>query len=207
MIDHLRGELVRKEGDAIVLRVAGIGFRLETPAGAYAGETVGELLEIPTTLLFRQESLALYGFSSPTEREFFGLLTSISGIGPKSALGILGHSTPAQLADAIIREDISALVQVKGIGKKGARRIIVELAEKIRALKPASGSSSAGQSTDMGLFGAAAQAEALEVLISLGCSREEAQAALEAVADRVVLEEEDAADLLVMHALKALGGR
>jgi Holliday junction DNA helicase RuvA len=206
MIDHLRGDLVRKDGEAIVVRTGGIGFRLDVPAGAYAEVPLGESVEIPTALIFRQDGFALFGFSNATEREFFGLLTGITGIGPKSALGILGHSTPAQLADAIIREDISALVQVKGIGKKGAKRIIVELAEKIRALKPGSaGRESTAE--DLGLFGSAARAEALDVLLSLGCSREEAEQAIEAVADRVVIEEDDAADMLVMHALKALGGR
>jgi Holliday junction DNA helicase RuvA len=205
MIDHIRGELVRNEGNAIVVRVAGIGFRLETPLSAYLEKSVGDLVEVPTTLVVREDSMSLYGFTNATEREFFALLTSISGIGPKSALGILSHSTPAQLADAIIREDISALVKVKGIGKKGAQRIIVELAEKIRALKPAGVSREAD--TEMGLFGAAARAEALEVLLSLGCERDEAEQALEAVSDRVVVDDDDAADLLVMHALKALGGR
>lgn len=202
MIDHIQGELVRREGGAIFVRAGGVGFRLETPAGAYLEVPLGQALEVPTTLLFRQEGFSLYGFSNATEREFFSLLTSITGIGPKSALGILSHTTPAQLADAIIREDISALVKVKGIGKKGAQRIIVELAEKIRALRPTE--ASPGQT---GLFGSAAQAEALEVLLSLGCGREEAEAALESVMDRVVAEDEEASDLLVMHALKALGGR
>lgn len=205
MIDHVRGELVRSEGGTVIVRVSGVGFRLETPQGAYHGRQPGELLEIPTTLVVREDSMTLFGFANTTEREFFGLLTGISGIGPKSALGILSHSNPAQLADAIIREDISALIKVKGLGKKTAQRIIVELAEKIRALRP--GSALRDADTELGLFGSAAQAEALEVLVSLGCSREEAEGALEAVADRVVIEEDDAADLLVMHALKVLGGR
>lgn len=205
MIDHLRGDLIRKDEESIVVRTGGLGFRVEVPTGAFAQVPLGEPIEVPTVLQFRQDGLALFGFSNATEREFFGLLTGITGIGPKSALGILSHSTPAELADYIIGEDISALVKVKGIGKKGARRIIVELAEKIRALKPASGA--AGAEGDLGLFDAAAQAEALEVLLSLGCSREEAEGALEMVADRVALDDDDAADLLVMHALKALGGR
>jgi Holliday junction DNA helicase RuvA len=204
VIDHLQGELVRQDGaGVIVVRVGGLGFRVEVPAGAYAEVPLGEAVEVPTTLVFRQEGgFGLYGFSNATEREFFALLTSITGIGPKSALGILSHSNPAQLAEAIIREDISALVKVKGIGKKGAQRIIVELAEKIKALRPA-----ATSVNQPNLFGSAARTEALEVLISLGCSREEAEGAVEMVADRVTIEEEDAADLLVMHALRALGGR
>lgn len=206
MIDHVRGDLIRKDGEAIVVRTGGVGFRLEVPAGAYLGVPLGELVEVPTSLVVRQDGMSLYGFTNATEREFFGLLTGISGIGPKSALGILGHAAPAQLADFILREDISSLVKVKGIGKKGAQRIIIELKEKLKALKPA-GASGGEAGSDLGLFGSAAQAEALEVLVSLGCSRTEAEDALSAIADRVVLDEEDAADLLVMHALKALGGR
>ncbi len=208
MIDHIRGDLIRKDGEAIVVRTGGVGFRLEVPAGAYLGVALGEPVEVPTSLIVRQDGMSLYGFNNATEREFFGLLTGISGIGPKSALGILGHAAPALLADYILREDISALVKVKGIGKKGAQRIIIELKEKLKALKTTvAGSGDASAGSDLGLFGSAAQAEALEVLVSLGCSREEAEAALSAVADRVVMDEDDAADLLVMHALKALGGR
>lgn len=207
MIDHLSGDLIRKEAEAIVVRVAGIGFRLEVPAGSYAEIALGDSIEVPTLLLFRQDGFALFGFSTATEREFFGLLTSISGIGPKSALGILANSTPAELADAIMREDISALIKVKGIGKKGAQRILVELPEKIRALRPGTAAGTRPSAGQAGLFGESAKNEALEVLLSLGCSRQEAEDAVDAVADQVDLEDEEAADILVMQALKALGGR
>ncbi len=206
MIDHVRGDLVRREEEAIVVRSQGVGFRLEVPTGAYAAVPVGEQVEVPTTLVLRQDGVTLYGFSNPTEREFFSLLTSITGIGPKSALGILGNSSPAELADAIMNEDVSALVGVKGIGKKSAQRILIELPEKIRALRPGAAVKPGKKSAQSGLFGEAAKSEALEVLISLGCTKAEAEEALDAVADRLQPGEDDA-DLLVMHALKALGGR
>lgn len=206
MIDHVRGDLVRREQEAIVVRCNGIGFRLEIPTGAYAEVPEGEQVEVPTTLILRQDGVSLYGFSTATEREFFALLTSITGIGPKSALGILGNSSPSELAEAIMNEDVSALVGVKGIGKKSAQRILVELPEKIRALRPGAAIKPGKKSNQAGLFGEAAKNEALEVLLSLGCTRSEAEAALDAVADRLQPGEEDA-DLLVMHALKALGGR
>lgn len=204
MIDHLCGELVRREAEKIILRANGVGFELDVPTGSYSDVLLGDFLEVPTKLVFRQDGFALFGFANATEREFFTLLTGITGIGPKSALGILGSSTPSQLADAIISEDISALVQVKGIGKKGAKRIIVELAEKIRALKP---QGSGVKAEDESLFSSVALQDAMEVLLSLGCAEQEAQTALEAVRDRVDLDEEDAADHLVMFALKALGGK
>lgn len=206
MIDHIRGDLVRRDAEAIVVRAQGVGFRLETPTGAYSKVALGDSVEVPTTLILRQDGVSLYGFQSATEREFFALLTSITGIGPKSALGILGNSSPSELAEAIMNEDVSALVGVKGIGKKSAQRILIELPEKIRALRPGGAATSGKKSSQAGLFGEAAKNEALEVLLSLGCTRDEAEEALEAVADRIQPGEEDA-DLLVMHALKALGGR
>lgn len=205
MIDHIQGELVRREDEAIVVRCNGIGFRLETPAGAYAEVPEGEQVEVPTTLALRQDGVSLYGFQSATEREFFSLLTSITGIGPKSALGILGNSSPSELAEAIMNEDVSALVGVKGIGKKSAQRILLELPEKIKALRPASTTSSGKRSSQAGLFGELAKNEALEVLLSLGCTRSEAETALDTVCQTLEPGEDDA-DLLVMRALKALGG-
>lgn len=201
MIDHLCGDLIRKEAAYVVVRAGGVGFRVEVPSGAYAGVGVGEVVTIPTWLSLRQDGVSLFGFTSATEREFFSLLTTISGIGPKSALGILSHATPAQLAEAILREDVSMLTQVKGIGKKGARRIIVELAEKIKALKP----ETVRPAGDEGLFDAAALDEAREVLLSLGCSEDEADSALDQVKESVELEQEDAAERLVMEALKVMG--
>ncbi len=201
MIDHLCGDLIRKEADYVVVRAGGVGFRVEVPSGAYAGVGVGEVVTIPTSLSLRQDGVNLYGFANQTEREFFSMLTTISGIGPKSALGILSHATPAQLAEAILREDVSMLTKVKGIGKKGAKRIIVELAEKIKALKPESVKKAPAET----LLGGAALEEAREVLLSLGCSEEEADTAVEQVKSSVDLDRDDAAERLVMEALKVMG--
>ena len=202
MIEHLCGVLIRREENSIVLRVGGIGFQLEVPTGSFHACQVGEDITVLTTLVFKQDAVALYGFQSGTERKFFILLTGISGIGPKSALGILSHASPAKLADAIVSEDISTLTKVKGIGKKGAKRIILELGEKIKALKP-----EAGKAHQMQLSAStAAIEEARDVLLSLGCTEEEAQSAIEAVSDQMDLEADDASERLVMEALQALGG-
>ena len=201
MIEHLCGDLIRREEESVVVRVGGIGFQMEVPTGSFLGFQVGDAVTILTTLVYKQDSIALYGFQTATERQFFNLLTGISGIGPKSALRILSHASPAQLADAIVREDVTMLTKVKGIGKKGARRIILELGEKIKALKP-----EAGKAKQMQLS-ASTQAveEARDVLLSLGCTEEEAQSAIESVADGLDLEAEDASERLVMEALQALG--
>jgi Holliday junction DNA helicase RuvA len=201
MIEHLCGDLVKKEPESVVVRVAGIGFRAEIPTGSFASAQVGESVTVLTALVFRQDGFSLFGFQSATERQFFHLLTGITGIGPKSALGILSHSSPGQLADAILREDISTLTKVKGIGKKGARRIILELNEKIKALKPGSSGDDQLELSPM----SAALEEAREVLLSLGCTEEEAAAAVEAAQEKVDLKAEGASERLVMEALQALG--
>jgi holliday junction DNA helicase RuvA len=202
MIEHLCGVLNRREENFVVVRVGGIGFQLEVPTGSFQTCQVGDDITVLTTLVFKQDAMSLYGFQSATERQFFNLLTGINGIGPKSALGILSHARPAALADAIVREDISTLTKVKGIGKKGAKRIILELGEKIKALKP-----DAGKAKQMELSATnAALEEARDVLLSLGCTEQEAQNAIEAVQDQLDLEADDASERLVMEALQALGG-
>jgi holliday junction DNA helicase RuvA len=200
MIEHLCGDLVRREPESIVVRVGGIGFQVEIPTGSFAGHPVGEPVTVLTSLIFRQDAVSLYGFQTATERQFFSLLTGITGIGPKSALGILSHASPGQLADAILREDISTLTKVKGIGKKGARRIILELNEKIKGLKPDSGSTAQLELS----VGSAAIEEARDVLLSLGCTDEEAAHAIEMAQKKVDLHDETASERLVMEALQAL---
>lgn len=199
VIDHLQGELITKEPSSLVIRVAGIGFRIEVPEGSYSSHRLGTSIEIPTTLIFRDQVPSLYGFTHSTEREFFHLLTGITGIGPKSALSILGQTSPSVLADAILREDISALVKVKGIGKKGAKRIIVELGEKIRALKPC------GDYGALKISDGPEEVEAIDILVSLGCRRDEAEKALKLARDSHELGANESADVLVMYALKELG--
>ena len=194
MIEHLCGELIRTEPHAVVVRVGGIGFQVEVPTGAFQACRAGESITVLTSLIFRQDAVSLYGFQTATERQFFTLLTGISGIGPKSALGILSHASPGQLAEAILREDISTLTKVKGIGKKGARRIILELNEKIKALKPEGVSS---HQLELPASSAAIE-EARDVLLSLGCTEEEAQAAIDIAQARVDLDEEGASERLVM---------
>lgn len=202
MIEHLCGDLIRKDENSIVLRVGGIGFQLEVPGGSFQSVDLGENITVVTTLVLRQDGVNLFGFPSATERQFFNMLTGITGIGPKSALGILSHASPGKLADAILREDISTLTKVKGIGKKGARRIILELNEKIKALKPTASSDQLELSPST-----AALEEAKEVLLSLGCTEEEADLAIVSAQHDIDLEAEGASEQLVMQALQALSGK
>ncbi|HLP22874.1 MAG TPA: Holliday junction branch migration protein RuvA [Microbacteriaceae bacterium] len=138
MIVSLTGLVRRAVGTSAVIDVAGVGYLVNvTPAHALA-LTIGEETTIHTVQVVREDSLTLFGFASTEEQDVFELLISVTGVGPKSALGILSALSPAEVAAAVAAEDDSAFRRVSGIGPKTAKLIAVSLAGKLVAL-PASG--------------------------------------------------------------------
>lgn len=130
MIEQLKGTVVYKNTDSVVLEVNGVGYKIfVTP------DTITKLVEEPTSLwthlAVRENALDLYGFVERDDLKFFELLLGISGIGPKSALGVLAVADTNTLQNAISTGDISYLTKVSGIGKKSAERIVIELRDKI----------------------------------------------------------------------------
>jgi Holliday junction DNA helicase RuvA len=196
LIAHLRGLIDSIGESSIVVDVGGVGFAVRVPASLCHQMEVGTTRLIPTELIVREDELSLYGFGSGYERELFRLLTTITGVGPKLALKVLGAVGPAELAHAISEEDVSFLVKIPGVGPKMARRIVVELSEKISALVQQLSSPSGKQS----LF-----RETESVLCSLGCSQEEARAALEQCVLQSGEDQEWTVDRLVIEAMKHLG--
>ena len=180
----------------LVIDVGGVGFTLKVPVSLSAACEPGQTRLVPTELILRQDDISLYGFNNGFERELFRLLTSISGVGPKLALKVLGAAGPADLAVAISEEDITFLVKIPGVGSKTAKRIVVELSEKIAQFVE--------QATREGATSVHREAEA--VLCSLGCTPEEARRAL----DQCILssgeDQEWTVDRLVIQAMKHLGG-
>jgi len=196
LIAQLRGTVDQVSPDSLVLNVGGVGFLVRVPSSLAGACEVGDERLVPTELIVRQDEMSLYGFSHGFERELFRLLTSITGVGPKLALRILGGCSPPDLAQAIGEEDVSFLVRIPGVGAKTAKRIVVELSEKIHKLVDAT-------RTQAGTSGAFREAE--EVLCGLGCTPDEARAALE----NCMLnsgESEWSVDALVIEAMKHLGG-
>ena len=195
MIAHLRGTVDSLTPEGLVLDVGGVGFWLRAPGSLLGQCEVGQQRLIPTEMIVRQDEMSLYGFCHGFERELFRLLTSITGVGPKLAIRILGAVSPADLASAISEEDTSFLVRIPGVGPKTAKRIAVELSEKIAGLVEASQSQ----------VGSSVFREAEGVLCSLGCSPEEARSAL----DNCMLASGEArewtVDQLVIEAMKHLG--
>lgn len=132
MYSYISGILTEKEGNILVVEQSGIGY--EIMASETTMETIGEVgdkVKVFTYLHVREDEMLLYGFSSKKEKQMFLNLTSISGIGPKMAIGILSNIKLGDLALAIISNDASLLYKVKGIGKKTADRIVLELNEKL----------------------------------------------------------------------------
>jgi Holliday junction DNA helicase RuvA len=139
MISSLRGRVVARMLDGVVLDVNGVGYRVQTTLRALRKAASGEEVTLDTYLHVREDALQLYGFAEPVERELFEHFLSVSGVGPKVALAILSGSTPADLRRAIALEDTTRFIAIPGIGKKTAERVVLELKEKIGPVDVLSG--------------------------------------------------------------------
>jgi holliday junction DNA helicase RuvA len=129
MIARLRGTLVTRTPEGLVLDVGGVGYLVQaTPRAAASVDTE---VTVETYLHVREDALQLYGFADQAERELFVQLLGVNGVGPKVALAIVSGSTPAELRRAIATEDAARFQAIPGIGKKTAERIVLELREKI----------------------------------------------------------------------------
>lgn len=118
----------------VVVGVGGIGMRVEVPSGRVSQAPVGEEVSLQTSLVVREDSLTLFGFATQSELEVFGHLIAVSGVGPRSALGVLSALSPAEIARAVAAEDEKPFRKVSGIGPKTAKLIVVSLAGKLPAL-------------------------------------------------------------------------
>jgi len=165
MIASLRGRVLARRLDGVVLDVGGVGYLLHTTQRALRKAQGGQEVALDTYLHVREDALQLYGFSEPAERELFELLLSVSGVGPKVALAILSGSTPKDLRRAIALGDETRFVAIPGIGKKTAQRIVLELKEKLGPV-------------DVGGEAPAEDLVARDALVELGYSVPEAERAL-----------------------------
>ncbi len=165
MIARLRGTVVSRAPEAVVLDVGGVGYLVQATQRALAKARSGNEVALDTYLHVREDALQLYGFAEPAERELFELLLSVSGVGPKVALAILSNSTPGDLRRAIALEDETRFVAIPGIGKKTAQRIVLELKEKLGAV-------------DIAGEAPAQELVARDALVELGYSVPEAERAL-----------------------------
>ena len=132
MISYLEGRLVEKAPTSAVIDVGGVGYSVEIPVSTY--ETLGELgssTKLLTHLSVKDDRMVLFGFHSVVERHLFTLLISVSGIGGRTAMSILSGATPEELRSAISAGDQRFISSIRGVGKKTAERLIVELKDKV----------------------------------------------------------------------------
>ena len=127
MIASLRGSVLSRTGAEVVLEVGGIGYLVAVPDRLAAGLVVGESLLVHTAMVVRDDHVALFGFDSPEELQIFDLLRGVSGVGPKSAMAILGHLSIDEISDAVVSENDGAFRMVSGIGPKTAKLIVLSL--------------------------------------------------------------------------------
>jgi Holliday junction DNA helicase RuvA len=140
MISALRGSVLTVAGGTAVIDVGGVGFSVAVTPRHALTMRVGAETTVLTTLIVREDSLSLFGFPDQDSLDIFSLLVGVTGVGPKSALGVLAELTPGEVALAVAREDDAAFRKVTGIGPKTAKLIVVSMAGKIAARPLDSGS-------------------------------------------------------------------
>ena len=170
MIASVEGRVGAVAFDSLVIEVGGIGYRVFASPAILSTAAPGSTLKLHTFHLVREDQQALYGFRSAEELGFFTLLLTVTGVGPKVALAIVGSRPTADLQLAIMAQDQAVLVSIPGIGKKLAERIIFELKEKVSAAGIAA---SVGAAAGIG----AAESEVVAALQALGYSLAEAREA------------------------------
>ena len=173
MIAHLRGRILDKQPNRIVVDVAGVGYDVSVPLSTFygLGDTGSEIaLRIHTHV--REDALLLYGFATRLEQDLFERLIAISGIGPKVALAVLSGIEPADLIRAIERSDLARLTAIPGVGKKTSERIVLELKDRLPKIAQAPAAGDALPPSTL-------RDDVLSALINLGYHRPLAEKAVE----------------------------
>lgn len=189
MISYLKGKIIGKNNGFVVVEVNNIGYRVFVSPLFFTDLTVGPEAEFYTHQYVREDALSLYGFKSMEELGLFELLLSVSGIGPKSALGVMSIAAVADVKGSISRGDPAMLTKVSGVGRKTAERVVLELREKIGKIN---GKTATGAGTVSG--------DEIDALMALGYSLAQARDALNGLGGKIKNSGER-----IRQALKRLG--
>ena len=202
MYAFIEGEVCEKLNGSLVLLASGVGWQLNCSNNTLqAAPPVGEKMRCYTYLSVREDAMELFGFATREEKEMFMQLTSVSGIGPKTALGVLGAMPLRDLNLAILLGDVNALSRAPGIGKKTAQRIALELKDKISQADVSAAAAPSQGAVSAAALSSDAVTEAIEALIALGYSSTEARNAISQIKDQTDKPEE-----LIRLALRAMAG-
>lgn len=190
MISHLTGKCIDKNEKSVIIDVGGVGYLVFTTTETISRIKISDNLSVWTYLSVRENALEFFGFSTKDELNFFELLISIPGIGPRGAIGVMNVSTVDTLKEAIATGNTGYLTKISGIGKKTAEKIVLELRDKLESENSGEFKSLSGHT------------DALLALQSLGYSEREAREALKNISTTI----EDTSEK-VKEALKTLGGK
>ncbi len=171
MIASLNGRVVEIKTDRIVVEKGGVGLWVHIPDAMRQSLRAGENISLHTYLVVREDSLTLYGFSTSEEREYFGLLLGVSGIGPRLALAALSALNPAAIRRAVFSEQAEIFTRVPGIGKKTAQQVLLYLQGRLEA----------GDDLEALISMPDVDSQVVEALVALGYSVVEAQAAVQTI--------------------------
>ncbi len=178
MIFALKGRLAQKSPTSLVIDVNGVSYEVNVPVSAYdAVGSVDEVVSVFTVMVVKEDGIMLYGFATEDEQRLFKLLVGVSGIGPKTALGLLSSAGAADIYGFIANSNTQALTALPGIGRKTAERVVLELRDKIRKI----GLSVSGE---MGEAKEGARSGAVDALAALGYSRMQSERAIREVLKR-----------------------
>jgi Holliday junction DNA helicase RuvA len=172
--EHLRGSLAQKSPARAVVDVGGVGYELTVPLSTFEDlPATGATVTLFVHLAVREDALKLYGFASQEERRFFRRLLDVQGIGPAVGLSVVSATRYGPFRDAVLAEDIAFLTRLKGVGRKLAQRIVLDLREALLEEAPAAPSGRTAHSK--------LAADAVNALVTLGSSRGVAQQEVEAI--------------------------
>jgi Holliday junction DNA helicase RuvA len=201
MIAHLSGTVAAVAPEGAVIEVGGVGLLVQCTPGTLAGLRIGDQARVATSLIVREDSLTLYGFASDDERNTFELVQTASGVGPRLAQAMLAVLTPDALRRAVAAEDLATLTSVPGIGRKGAQRIVLELAGRLGS--PAEGALAAAAGTGRPAGPPPWRDQVRAGLVSLGWQAREADQAISAIEPELTAAGDGLEEVSVPAALKA----
>lgn len=199
MISSLRGVVLHSDADSVIVEVGGVGFSVAVPTDVARGLRAGDETLLHTNLVVREDALSLFGFAGRDELDTFTLLLSVSGVGPKSALGVLSALSVAQIAEAVANEDDAPFRRVSGIGPKTAKLIVVQLAGKLHARLPTPAGAAPG------IAPAAVSAKVVAALIALGWSERVSTDTVHEIAGTAAASDLGSVPALLKLALAQLG--
>ena len=181
MISSVRGDVLSVGLDHAVVEVGGVGMAVQATPTTLAGLRRGQAARLETALIVREDSLTLFGFADAAERELFGLLQTVTGVGPRLALATLAVLDPAALSRALADGNLTTLMSVPGIGRKGAERLVVELRDKVAPPDPVADLPAGADEAGFGSVVATGtmRDQVVEALVGLGFAAKPAEKAVD----------------------------